>query len=332
MYQIIGLKDRVVDILCQNHGAQGTVMRKYMPGYTKLFQNGEFESRIRILKERLKSCIICPHHCSVDRSNNEKGFCRAGARMVINGYGPHFGEESILVGTCGSGTIFFSYCNLQCVFCQNYEISHNARGYEVNPSELAQIMMSFQRMGCHNINLVSPSHYVPQIAEAVFIAAKDGLVLPLVYNTGGYDDIDTLKLLDGIIDIYMPDIKFGDNNKAKKYTKSADYFDKSKLAVKEMHRQVGILKTDERDVAFRGLLVRHLVMPENIANTDKVFEFIANEVSKDTFVNTMSQYYPVHKSYTFSELSRKINKCEYDEAIENAKKFGLRNILKNYNG
>jgi len=219
-------------------------MGNYTPEYVRLSETGELDNRIKTLKEKLKSCVVCPHHCKVDRLNNERGFCRAGADMVIDGYGPHYGEESVLVGIGGSGTIFFSYCTLQCVFCQNCEISHHGDGYEVTPSELAKIMLSLQKKGCHNINLVSPSHYVPQIVESISIAAVEGLTLPIVYNTGGYDEIDTLKLLDGIIDIYMPDIKFGNNEKAKKYTKSAKYFDIVKAAVKEMHRQVGDLKSD----------------------------------------------------------------------------------------
>jgi putative pyruvate formate lyase activating enzyme len=292
-----------------------------------LYESGELGNRIQTLNKRLKCCVVCPHHCKVDRFINERGFCRAGADMVIDGYGPHYGEEEVLVGTGGSGTIFFSYCTLQCVFCQNCEISHHGEGYEVSPSELSGIMLSLQKKGCHNINLVSPSHYVPQIVEAISIALKNGLILPIVYNTGGYDEIDTLKLLEGIIDIYMPDIKFGDNIKAKKYTNSAKYFDIVKDAVKEMHRQVGNLAVDERGIAYKGLLIRHLVMPENLSDTDKVLEFVAEEISKDSVVNIMSQYYPAHKSYTFPELSRRISRNEYNEAVKSAEKLGLTNII-----
>ncbi|HAA25562.1 MAG TPA: radical SAM protein [Ruminiclostridium sp.] len=300
----------------------------HVPGYIELLESGELDNRIKILKKKLKECIICPHHCKVDRTGNKRGFCRAGADAVIDGYGPHYGEESVLVGRGGSGTIFFSYCTLQCVFCQNYRISHCGDGYEVTPQELARIMLQLQDKGCHNINLVSPTHFVPQIIEAVGIAARGGLKLPLVYNTGGYDDIDTLKLLDGIIDIYMPDIKFGDNAKAKKYTKADKYFDIAKAAVKEMHRQVGVLNTDEKGIAYKGLLVRHLVMPDNAADTYKVLEFIADEVSKDTFVNIMSQYYPAHKSYSFAELSRRISRDEYIAAVKYAEELGFANIMK----
>lgn len=298
-----------------------------MPGYIRLLETGELNTRVKMLKEKLKSCVVCPHHCKVDRLNNERGFCRAGANMVIDGYGPHYGEEDVLVGTGGSGTIFFSYCTLQCVFCQNCEISHYGEGHEVTAPELASIMLSLQKKGCHNINLVSPSHYVPQIIESVSLAAKDGLILPIVYNTGGYDEIDTLKLLEGIVDIYMPDIKFGDNIKAKKYTNSAEYFDIVKASVKEMHRQAGNLKTDDRGIACSGLIIRHLVMPENLSDTDKVLEFIAKEISMDSFVNIMSQYYPAHKSYTFPELARRVSRKEYNEAVKYAEKIGLTNIM-----
>lgn len=302
-------------------------MRDYTPGYIKLSQTGELDERVKTLKEMLESCIVCPHHCKVDRPNNERGFCKAGANMVIDGYGPHFEEEDVLVGTGGSGTIFFSYCTLKCVFCQNCEISHYGEGYEVSPSELAAIMLSLQKKGCHNINLVSPSHYVPQIVASISIAAREGLALPIVYNTGGYDEIDTLKLLEGIIDIYMPDIKFGDNEKAKKYTKSAKYFDIVKVAVKEMHIQVGNLKLDERKIAYKGLLIRHLVMPENLSDTGRVLKFISEDLSKDCVVNIMSQYYPAHKSYAFPELSRRISKKEYIEAVRYAEKLQLTNII-----
>ncbi len=300
-------------------------MGKYQARYLKLAENGEIEHRVTLLKEKLKSCTVCPHHCQVNRLENKRGFCQAGTKMVISAYGPHFGEEGILVGEGGSGTIFFSHCTLRCVFCQNYEISHKGEGYKVSPQELARIMLALQRRGCHNINLVSPSHFVPQIVEALSLAIKDGLTLPLVYNTGGYDDIETLKLLDGIIDIYMPDIKFGNNEKAKKYTKVTDYFDIATAAVKEMYRQVGNLKLDDRGIACSGLLIRHLVMPDNLADTEKVLDFIAAEHSKDTAVNIMNQYYPAHQAYLYPELGRRISRQEYYNAIEYAEKLGLTN-------
>jgi len=305
----------------------GVDINKYSPSYIKLYESGELDRRAQILKERLKSCIVCPHHCKVNRLENQRGFCRAGADMVIDGHGPHFGEEDVLVGKHGSGTIFFSYCTMQCVFCQNCEISQYGEGYEVSPGELSGIMLSLQDKGCHNINLVSPTHYTPQIVEAIKLAAKGGLKVPIVYNAGGYEEQGTLELLDGIVDIYMPDIKFGDNDKARKYTKSEKYFDVAKAAVKEMYRQVGDLKTDSRGIAYRGLLIRHLVMPGNLADTDIIIKFISEEISKDTVVNIMAQYYPSHKSYAFSELSRRITGEEYNEAVNYAKKAGLRRII-----
>lgn len=302
-------------------------MAERQPGYLRLAGSGELEQRAALLREKLKSCAICPHHCRVNRLANERGFCRAGARAVISSYGPHFGEEAPLVGQGGSGTIFFSHCTLQCVFCQNCEISHYGMGDEASPAEIARIMLSLQKRGCHNINLVSPTHYIPQIVHGLCLAVKEGLVVPLVYNTGGYDDLDTLKLLEGIVDIYMPDLKFGDNEKARKYTKAVNYFDLAAAAVKEMQRQVGTLKLDERPIAYRGLLIRHLVLPHNLADTDRVLEFIAAELPRETAVNIMAQYYPAHRAHEYPELAARISGKEYADAIRCAKKLGLRNLL-----
>ena len=302
-------------------------MTERQPGYLRLVESGELERRVTLLKEKQKSCVLCPHHCRVNRFANERGFCRAGAQAVVSSYGPHFGEEAPLVGHGGSGTIFFSHCTLQCVFCQNCEISHYGIGDEVSPSELAWIMLSLQKKGCHNINLVSPTHYIPQIVHGLSLAVKEGLTLPLVYNTGGYDDLDTLKLLAGIVDIYMPDLKFGDNERAKKYTKAANYFDLATVAVKEMHRQVGCLKLDERQIAYRGLLIRHLVMPGNLAATDRVLRFIAEELPKETAVNIMAQYYPAYQAGHFPELATRITKKEYYDALRYAEELGLSNLL-----
>ncbi|MCR4398601.1 MAG: radical SAM protein [Firmicutes bacterium] len=299
----------------------------HVPAYVGLLEGGELDERVVALKEKMRRCTVCPHHCGVDRLAGERGFCRSGARAVVNGYGPHFGEEEVLVGTSGSGTIFFSHCNLQCVFCQNCDISYYGRGREVDPAELCSIMIVLQEKGCHNINLVSPSHVVPQVMEAVALAAAKGLIIPIVYNTGGFDEVETLRLLDGVVDIYMPDIKFGDNETARKYTMSAGYFDAAKAAVREMHRQVGDLQVDESGIAVRGLLVRHLVMPGGLANTEKVMRFIADELSKDTMVNVMSQYYPAHRAYAFPELSRRPTVREYRMAVETAMKAGLRRLI-----
>ncbi|HOL17782.1 MAG TPA: radical SAM protein [Bacillota bacterium] len=297
------------------------------PGYLRLADSGELERRAALLQERLQSCVICPHHCRVNRLANERGFCRAGARAVISSYGPHYGEEAPLVGQGGSGTIFFCYCTLRCIFCQNYEISHYGLGEEASPSEIARMMLSLQKKGCHNINLVSPTHYIPQIVLGLSLAVQEGLTLPLVYNTGGYDDLDTLKLLEGIVDIYMPDLKFGDNDKARKYTKAANYFDLAAAAVKEMQRQVGTLKLDERQIAYRGLLIRHLVLPYNLAAMDRVLEFIAAELPGETAVNIMAQYHPAHQADQFPELAARITGQEYAGAVRYARELGLSNLL-----
>lgn len=299
----------------------------YRPTYIELYENGELAERIKKLNQMLKKCTICPHDCKVNRLENEKGFCRAGAKIKLASFAPHFGEEDVLVGNRGSGTIFLSYCTLQCVFCQNCEISSYGEGYEVSPSMLADIMMSLQNGGCHNINFVSPTHYVPQILEAIYLAAEKGLTIPLVYNTGGYDKIDTLRYLEGIIDIYMPDIKFGNNNKARKYTKSAQYFDVAKAAVKEMYRQVGSLQVDNRNIACRGLLIRHLLMPDNLADSKDIVDFIAHEISPDTCLNIMTQYHPAHKAHDFPELLQRIEKEEYYDLIEYAKSLGLNQLI-----
>ncbi len=301
---------------------------KTSPGYLELIKSNEMERRINILNKMLGNCNLCPHQCSVDRLNGEKGFCRTGKNTVISGWNAHFGEERELVGRHGSGTIFFSYCNLRCVFCQNYEISQCGEGEEVTPAELSKIMVALQKYGCHNINLVSPSHIVPQVVEAVFLAAEKGLDIPIVYNSGGYDLVDTLKMLEGIVDIYMPDIKFSDESYANKYSGVKDYFRIVKDAVREMHRQVGNLKVDKRGIAYRGLIVRHLVLPNGLAGTEKIMEFLAKEISPDTYVNIMAQYHPEHYAYRYPELSKRITTEDYHSAIDAAKRAGLTNLSK----
>lgn len=294
------------------------------PGYLSLLFSGELENRVTTLKNMLKNCVLCPHQCSVNRLEGERGYCKTLENCVVSGAETHFGEERELVGTYGSGTIFFSYCNLSCVFCQNYEISSCGEGQALNSKQLAEIMLSLQNRGCHNINLVSPSHIVPQIVEAIFLSAQKGLQIPIIYNTNGYDLTDTLKLLEGIVDIYMPDIKFSDDQTAFEYLKVKDYYKIAKNAVKEMFRQVGDLKTDDMNVAYKGLLIRHLVMPQNLAGTDKIMDFIAKELSPNTYVNVMGQYYPAYKSYEYNELNRGITLDEYKQAIDSAKLAGLK--------
>lgn len=271
----------------------------------------------------LTECQICPRECGVNRLKNEKGHCQTGRYAIVSSYGPHFGEERELVGTSGSGTIFFSYCNLNCLFCQNYEISQLGEGRERDKEALAKIMLYLQEIGCHNINLVSPTHIVPQFLEALEIAVKGGLRLPIVYNSGGYDKVETLKLLAGVIDIYMPDAKYSDDENARRYSNAPNYFEINKAALKEMHRQVGDLVCDERGIAQRGLIIRHLVLPNKIAGSFSVLEFIAQEISKDSYVNIMAQYRPCYHANRYLELSRRITDKEFEEVIEYARNLGL---------
>ncbi len=276
--------------------------------------------------EILRECRLCPRECRVDRLAGQKGKCQVTREVIVSSYGPHFGEEAPLVGGHGSGTIFFAYCNLKCVFCQNYTISQLGEGTEVTSDELAGMMLSLQTQGCHNINLVSPTHVVPHILAALEIAVRKGLSVPLVYNTGGYDSLETLRLLDGIVDIYMPDMKYSDARIAEQLSGIKDYPRANQAAVKEMHRQVGDLQMDERGVAQRGLLVRHLVLPNRLAGTEEVVRFLSQEVSRDTYLNIMAQYHPCHKAFDLPRLSRRITDKEFNEAIELAHRYGLNRL------
>ncbi|OPX83812.1 MAG: Radical SAM superfamily protein [Pelotomaculum sp. PtaB.Bin104] len=287
---------------------------------------GELAARAQKAVALLGDCNVCAQECRVNRLAGELGICRGGRLAAVSSSGPHFGEEYVLVGTGGSGTIFFAYCNLRCEFCQNFEISQLGEGDEVSAGELAVMMLELQQRGCHNINLVSPSHFVPQFLEALAVAAEKGLTLPVVYNTGGYDSPETLDLLDGIVDIYMPDIKFADDDAGRKYSGAAAYFTVARRAVKKMHAQVGDLDLDVRGIAYRGLLVRHLVMPGNLARSEKIFEFLAEEVSKATLVNIMDQYYPAFNAHKYTELGRRITRKEYQAAIDAARRAGLSRI------
>lgn len=286
----------------------------------------QLKQRAEEAGEMLKQCNVCARNCLVNRLEGERRACRAGRLAVVASYGPHYGEEEVLVGTRGSGTIFFSYCNLSCKFCQNYDISQCGEGRQVTAKELADIMLELQDSGCHNVNLVSPSHFVPQILEALVSAVEDGLTVPLVYNTGGYDSQETLSLLDGVVDIYMPDIKFGSDEAGKKYTGVPDYFSVVRRAVKEMYRQVGDLQVDKNGIAVRGLLVRHLVMPHNLAETGEIMKFLAKEISPRTFVNIMDQYYPAHEARRYPEIARRTTAEEYRRALEEARRAGLTRI------
>ncbi len=287
-------------------------------------------SRVKLKKraqeawEFLSPCKVCPRKCGVNRKRKKPrhfGFCRVGVKTLISSYHPHFGEEKVLVGRGGSGTIFFSSCNLWCVYCQNYEISQLRLGKEIEVEDLAQIMIFLQNLGCHNINLVSPTVWVPQILKALVIASQKGLKVPLVYNTGGYDSVETLKLLEGVIDIYMPDIKYSDSEVALRYSCVSNYWEVVQKAVREMYRQTGDLEIKD-GIAQRGLLIRHLVLPEGLAGTKKVMKFVAS-LSKNSYVNIMGQYYPFYKAKQFKELNRKITQREFSEALEIAKKEGL---------
>ena len=279
-------------------------------------------------KSILEECRLCPRHCGVNRLAGESGKCQVTGQVAVSSYGPHFGEEAPLVGSHGSGTIFFTFCNLRCVFCQNYTISQLGEGKKIDREELARVMLSLQERGCHNINLVSPTHVVPYILEALELAVGMGLYLPLVYNSGGYDSVETLTLLDGIIDIYMPDMKYFDAKTAEQLSGIKDYPEVNKAAIKEMHRQVGDLQLDEDGIAQRGLLVRHLVLPNRLAGTEKIVRFLAQEVSKNTYLNIMAQYHPCYKAFDIPALSRSVNRQEFSEAIEMARKQGLERLDK----
>lgn len=250
-------------------------------------------------------------------------YCCTGAKPVVSSYGPHFGEESPVVGTHGSGTIFFTNCNLKCIYCQNFDISQGGIGSETSPERLAEMMLDLRKRGCHNINLVSPSHVAAQFVESLLLAAEQGLSIPIVYNTGGYDSVETLRFLDGIVDIYMPDIKYSESSYGARYSGASNYFEIAREAVKEMHRQVGDLTLDDSGVAQRGLLVRHLVLPNDLAGTAEIVSFIAQEISKDTYLNIMDQYRPCHKASRFPELNRRITSTEYRAAVLAAKSAGL---------
>jgi putative pyruvate formate lyase activating enzyme len=298
----------------------------FEPAYVRLLDSGELRRRVSLAYEHLSICDVCARKCRVDRRAGQVGVCRTGERAQVSSYGPHLGEEDPLRGWRGSGTIFFTRCNLKCQYCQNHDISQSDSGYEVEPEQLASIMLELQMQGCHNINFVSPSHVVPQIMAAVLIAAQAGLRLPLVYNTGGYDSMEMLKLLDGVIDIYMPDMKYADEDVARRYSKVADYVRVNRSAVREMHRQVGDLEINHLGLAVRGLLARHLVLPENLGGTDTIVGFLAREISSHTYLNVMDQYRPSYKAHHFTELNRRISSQEYQTAMQMARVAGLNRL------
>lgn len=295
----------------------------FQPSYINLYRMGKLQEKVEKARGLLKECRICPRWCKVNRLENRSGVCKAGKLPKVSSYNPHFGEESPLTGVHGSGTIFITSCNLGCVFCQNYDISHLGKGYEVSFERLAQMMVELQNMGCHNINFVTPTHVVPQILEALPIAISEGLNVPLVYNTGGYDLVETLQLMEGIFDIYMPDFKFSDDEVAARLCKARDYPQVAMKAIKEMHRQVGDLMINEQGVAEKGLIVRHLVMPNGVAGTRKVMQFLAQEISPNTYVNIMDQYHPCGPARKYPEINRRISREEFEEAIQIAHEEGI---------
>ncbi len=317
-------------------------MSKFIPSYLKLSKK-ELDKKITSVLGLMQKCRVCPRKCGVNRLKNERGFCQVGRNPIVSSYNPHLGEERCLVGTRGSGTIFMTWCNLRCVYCQNYKISQMGVGKEITAKKLADIMISLQDQGCHNINFVSPTHQVPQILEALPKAIEKGLKLPLVYNTNAYDSIETLKLLEGIFDIYLPDFKYSDNKIALTYSQAPRYFEIAKAAISEMHRQVGDLIIKSRlenqipkwkkenqqylkdipwGVAIRGLLIRHLVLPENLAGSKKIMKFLS-QLSPHTFVNIMDQYHPYFKALNYPQLARRITRQEYQQVAKWAKRYGL---------
>ena len=300
----------------------------FIPSYIKLLESGEFDRRVKIAEEILRSCTSCPRECLVDRTNGELGICQSRDLPVVSSYTPHFGEEPVLSGTRGAGNIFFGNCNLRCVFCQNYVISQNYKvesKNEVSIERLAGIMLELQDRGCHNIGLVSPTHFSASILKGIKLAAEKGLRLPVIYNTNGYDSVEMLKLYDGVIDIYLPDFKWGEDETGRMYSKVKDYFQRAKLAIKEMYRQTGSNLTIEDDVVVRGLIIRHLVMPNGLAESEKVFEYIANELDPGIHISLMAQYYPTNKAHTDILIDRKITYTEYARSLELLNKYGLEN-------
>jgi putative pyruvate formate lyase activating enzyme len=297
--------------------------KDFMPAYFGTHRDGRLEDKIVKAQRLLENCSVCPRNCKVNRFKGERGFCRAGFLPKVSSSSPHFGEEQPLVGFHGSGTIFFTHCNLGCSFCQNYSISHLDEGEEISIERLSRMMVAMQSLGCHNINFVSPTHYVPQILAALPNAIALGLSIPLVYNTGGYDSVETLELLDGVFDIYMPDFKYSAEEVAEEYSQARDYPAVAKQAIREMFRQVGDLVLDEKGIALRGLLVRHLVLPSGLAGTQDVMKFLAQKISKNTYVNIMAQYYPCGDIPPGSPLYRRISQLEYNQAVAIAKKEGI---------
>ena len=303
-------------------------MPAFTPAYIKTFKKGLLEEKIKAARKILSFCKLCPRECGVDRLSGQTGVCNTGEKALVSSYNPHFGEEAPLVGTGGSGTIFFTHCNLLCLFCQNYDISHEGFGEEVTSEQLAKIMLDLQDVGCHNINFVTPSHVVPQILSAILLAVKEGLNIPLVYNTGGYDSVETLKLLDDVFDIYMPDFKFWSSEIAEAACKAKDYPEIARNALIEMHRQVGDLTLNENEIAVRGILVRHLVLPRGLAGTGDIMKFIATDISSNSYVNIMAQYRSCGRASEIEGLSTRLTPKEFETAYQAAIEEGITRLDK----
>jgi len=295
-----------------------------LPLYLEKLTLIDLNERSEALHQLFEECRICPNECMTKRSEGETGECHSTDEVLISSLGPHYGEEPPLVGTHGSGTIFLTNCNLSCEFCQNYDISHLGRGEPVTMTDLARVMLQLQQRGCHNINFVTPTHFTPQIVEALILAVEKGLELPIVYNSGGYESVETLKLLEDIVDVYMPDIKYSVDENALKYSGIKNYWAIVTSALKEMHRQVGDLKISKRGIAQRGLLIRHLVLPNNITGSKKVIDFVANEISTESYLNIMDQYRPAYNAFKYEKLNRRITPSEYKEVADYAFNKGLR--------
>lgn len=294
------------------------------PGYRELFESGELHNRMLILKKYYEKCSLCPHQCGANRTNGETGVCCSGSRPFVASYTSHYGEEPPISGVCGSGTIFFSRCSGRCIFCQNYPISQLGTGKEVTGEFLAEMMVELQKRGCHNINLVTPTHFIPSIVSAIFIAASKGLCIPIVYNTSGYERVEILRLLKGIIDIYLPDAKYADNSVAANISGFSNYTGYNRAALIEMYNQVGNLKMRD-GIAVKGILVRHLILPNGLSGTDDVMKFLSESLSRDIYVSLMDQYFPAYKAIDHKQLSHRITLDEYHYAIKSYSHYGLHN-------
>lgn len=295
------------------------------PGYLKSYQEGSLQEKAEKLYQALSSCAICPRNCRINRLEDKPGFCKTGRLPRVCSYFSHHGEEPAISGENGSGTIFFAHCNLRCAYCQNYEFSQLGKGREVSEEELASYMLTLQKEGCHNINFVTPTHVIPQILKALILAVRGGLNIPLAYNSSGYDSLETLKLLEGIFDIYLPDARYAESEISLKYSFARDYPQVNQAALKEMHRQAGIAQLNSDEIIESGLIIRHLVLPNDLSGTGKIMRFIAEELSRDTYISLMSQYFPCYKAEDYLEISRRITQEEYRKAMDIMYSWGLHN-------